>query len=369
MRSPSFAARPLYRGLRLSLVVWGFGYLLVALAMAVQGRASFPLALLSQAPLLALGVSLSLATYGVYLRARGSNSWLRWAGLALALPTAAAILCAVDLIYHYLVGEFLAPDWRVWARVFVAARVFTVLLLYFWTFCLAATLFWATDINDDARRHQARAAEQETATHRAEAAALRLQLNPHFLFNTLNAITSLVVTRRNDDAEEMIGQLADFLRVSISSAPDSMVRLAEEVATAEAYLRIEGVRFGPDRMRVGVDVPEALADALVPNFILQPLVENAVKHGVAPSAGPVAILVRATQTGRDLVLVVENQGGATVGDRAALPEGRGRVGGLGLLNIRQRLDMLYGERGALETIASDGRYRAAVRLPISREAI
>lgn len=367
MSPSSRQIREALHGLRLSVVVWGFGYLLVALAMSVQGRASFPLALLSQLPLFLVGITVAVLVHRVFVWGRGRRIAVRWASMTAALLCATVAITAVDLGYHYWLGQTIVPAWREWASLFVPPRVFSVALLYLWTLCLSSTLFWTTDINEAARRQEARAIEAESAAHRAEAAALRLQLNPHFLFNTLNAIASLVVTRRNKDAEEMISRLADFLRASLASEPDGLVRLTEEIATVEAYLKIESVRFG-DRMSVSIDMPETLAEALVPNFILQPLVENAVKHGVAGNAGATAIQVVAQREGQALSVRVMNQSDGPRRRSRPRAEPRPRSG-IGLANIRQRLEILYGAAGALMTEAGPRTHVATVLLPLIRQEI
>lgn len=367
MSPPLLPSRETLHGLRLSVVVWSFGYLLVALAMSVQGRASFLLALLSQLPLFVVGVAIAVLTHRVFVWGRGRNAVVRWATMTTALLCATVAITAVDLGYHYWLGQTIAPAWREWSSLFVPSRVFSVALLYLWTLCLSSTLFWTTDINEAARRHAARVVAAESAAHRAEAAALRLQLNPHFLFNTLNAVASLVVTRRNKDAEEMINRLADFLRASLASEPDGLVRLAEEIATVEAYLKIESVRFG-DRMTVSVDMPETLAEALVPNFILQPLVENAVKHGVATSAGATAIRVIAQHQAHGMSVQVMNQSDGP--RRPSHPQAETRPrSGIGLANIRQRLAVLYGASGGLMTEAGSQTHVATVLLPLIRQDI
>ncbi|MBE9603842.1 sensor histidine kinase [Acetobacteraceae bacterium H6797] len=183
-------------------------------------------------------------------------------------------------------------------------------------------------------------AEAREAMQQAQIAALRFQLNPHFLFNTLNAISSLVVSRRNAEAERMIGKLSEFLRVSLEADPNGEVTLDEELATIQAYLDIEAVRFG-DRLMLHVNCPPDLLDALVPSFVLQPLVENAVKYAVAPSRRPVTIRVRARREADALLLTVEDDGSPLAGGR---PKGGM---GLGLSNTRRRLAALYGEQGRL----------------------
>src|SRR5690606_13935264 len=136
-----------------------------------------------------------------------------------------------------------------------------------------------------------RGAEREAAGFRAaaqaaELRALRYQVNPHFLFNTLNSLSSLVMTDKKEEAERMIINLATFFRTSLTGDPTEDVPLYEEIRLQRLYLDIETVRF-PDRLKVEVDVPDPLRTACVPGLILQPIVENAVKYGVSRARRPV----------------------------------------------------------------------------------
>ncbi|QJU58031.1 histidine kinase [Sphingomonas sp. AP4-R1] len=209
-----------------------------------------------------------------------------------------------------------------------------------------------------------RSSEQRLDLARAEAAmaeartvALRLQLNPHFVFNTLNSISSLIVTRRYDDAEEMIERLAEFLRQSLEADPSGLVPLEEEFATAETYLDIEAVRFG-DRMAVDLHCPAPLARIAVPNYILQPLVENAVKYGVARSIRPVMVRVIAEAVEDRLCICVCDD--ARADPLAATPPGFG----IGAENIGQRLAARYGDAASLTTERGPDGYVATVSLPL-----
>ena len=178
-------------------------------------------------------------------------------------------------------------------------------------------------------------------------------------------MTGLVATRRNAQAQTMIAQLADFLRASLAADPEAEVRLSDELATAEAYLGIESTRFG-DRLTVSTEAPPELMDALVPNFILQPLVENAVKHGVAPHRARVQVVVRATASDDALTITTSNH--SKVG-RPGEPEGAPNGGlrcALGLTNVRQRLAVLYGDQARLETRVLDDGYASSVTLPLRR---
>jgi sensor histidine kinase YesM len=200
-------------------------------------------------------------------------------------------------------------------------------------------------------------AKAEAATAEAQTVALRLQLNPHFLFNTLNSISSLIVTRRADDAEEMIERLADFLRQSLQADPNGLVPLEDEFAMVETYLDIEAVRFG-DRLLVELDCPPSLAAVHVPNYILQPLAENAVKYGVARSTRPVCVRMSARTEGGDLIICIEDD--AVPADDALRPTGLG----VGIENVGQRLALHYGDRARITPVQSDDGFSATLIVPM-----
>ena len=338
-------------------VIWAFGYLLVDIFAALLGRTTLGLNFASSLPLFALGVGQTLLLDRARLRLQATGSVPRTLLLGLGILLATAIQTAGDLNYIAWLSLTLFPDWQSWALNFGRQRVFTVGLLYLWTFALALTVFWAGRSQLEAQASAARAAASDAATHRAEAAALRLQLNPHFLFNALNSISSLVTLDRKPEAEAMIDQLADFLRGSLASDPMADVTLASEIDTIDAYLSIEAVRFG-DRLDIDFEVPDSVMGAMVPNFILQPLVENAIKHGAASHTGPARVRISAARAGADLVLLVENScGGADV------PHSPQQRKGIGLAKIRQRLAISYGHKARLETGPTENGYSARIRMP------
>jgi hypothetical protein len=342
-----------------AIVLWGFGYLLVDIFAFLLGRSTLGLNLFSNLPLFLLGVLYTVLLDRLRQQLAETPFPVRAIVMAVAILAVTAVHTLTDVYWFRWIALNLIPDWRSWALNIGLQRLFTIGLLYLWTFCLALTLLWATRINSAAQLSAARASRAEAASHRAEAAALRLQLNPHFLFNTLNSISSLVTLDRKDDAEEMIGQLAEFLRASLVTDPMADVTLGEEIATIEAYLNIEAARFGA-RMNTEIDVPDELLDVKVPNFILQPLVENAIKHGVAASRSPTLICVTAEKHLELLVLGVINR---TDGGSERKP---GRSGtGIGLANIRQRLEISYGKAAKLETNALPDGFSAVIRMPLA----
>jgi two-component system, LytTR family, sensor kinase len=222
-----------------------------------------------------------------------------------------------------------------------------------------ASLFLSLRYAGEVRALERRSADLRAAAQHAELRALRYQVNPHFLFNTLNSLSSLVLTDQRERAERMILNLATFFRTSLSGDPTEDVSLAEEIALQRLYLDIEAVRF-PDRLRVEIDLPERLAGAQVPGLILQPLVENAVKHGVSRTTQPVTVRIAARERDGRLLLTVENRS-----EPATCPPGQPDGVGVGLRNVRDRLAARFGDEAQCVWRAPEpGRFEVELSLPI-----
>jgi signal transduction histidine kinase len=193
-------------------------------------------------------------------------------------------------------------------------------------------------------RSDLRASQLETQVAQARLGALKAQLQPHFLFNTLNAIVVLVRQQKGQQAEETLARFSDLLRAVLADMETQEVTLARELEYLKLYLSIEQVRFS-DRLRVDFDVDPELLDAAVPHMGLQPLVENAIRHGVGSRATPGVISIRAERNGDALHVIVRDDG---PGFRAPDPQGAQKSGmGLGLTNTRARLEQLYGAAAQL----------------------
>ncbi|WP_066798828.1 sensor histidine kinase [Sphingomonas soli] len=352
--------------LRLCAVVWVFGYILVELGAQVQGRTPYGVMFLAYLPLLALGIVQSVGLGLLLDHLESRPGWQRWGLMAIAGLVAGAVQTLADAAWLRMLARMLLPSLQAWALDFQPQRLLLVLILYTWTMFLSVALLWASRSADSARMNAARASAFEAAASRAEAAALRLQLNPHFLFNTLNGIASLVVRGRHDQAEEMIGRLADFLRSSLSSNPSALVPLDQELATIRAYLTIEEARFG-ERLQVDYAIDPELRRLEVPNFILQPLVENAIKHGAAQVRGAVTISIAARRGEGGALLSVVNRsghrGGAPLSSEQPVEAEVRR--GIGLTNTRLRLAGEYGQRAWLECRPLADGYRAEIGLPLN----
>jgi LytS/YehU family sensor histidine kinase len=203
-----------------------------------------------------------------------------------------------------------------------------------------------------------REGEHKRAAKNAELRSLRYQVNPHFLFNTLNSLSALVMSGRSEKAEQMIQTMSNFYRHSLAGDPTSDVPLADEIALQRHYLDIEAVRF-PERLRAEFDVPEDLEDACVPGMILQPLVENSVKYAVSATSSPVTIRISAREAGDKLILTVSDDG-------PGKPDGAGGTG-IGLANVRDRLAARFGPDAKVESGALPaGGYSTTLIIPVVR---
>ncbi len=186
----------------------------------------------------------------------------------------------------------------------------------------------------------------EALAHEAQLLMLRYQLNPHFLFNTLNAISTLILQRATEQANEMVTKLSKFLRYSLDHSPLDRVSLAHELESSQLYLDIEKVRFA-ERLQILMDVEEDVQSALVPTMLLQPIIENSIKHGISKSDHGGMISIRARKEGRRLVLEVTDDGPGLAKEHPS-QELLALSDGVGVSNIRNRLEEIYGQKHKLE---------------------
>ncbi len=209
------------------------------------------------------------------------------------------------------------------------------------------------------RERELAASQLEARLAEARLQVLRTQIHPHFLFNTLHAISTLM-HRDVDSAERMLARLSDLLRVALESEGAQQVALKDELELLERYLDIERIRFG-SRLTVAVDTDPDALDALVPHLILQPLVENAIRHGIAPRAGPGWIGVRTELKDHSVWITIEDDGPGL--DVARVTDGSGQ-GGVGLANSRARLQHLYGEAQEFRLGTSEaGGLQISIKIP------
>ena len=230
---------------------------------------------------------------------------------------------------------------------------------YFLLLAWASTYF-ALLAGVQARSAQAREEQFRSAAKAAELRSLRYQVNPHFLFNTLNSLSALVMTGRADRAEKMIQTISRFYRHSLATEPTADVALRYEFDLQKLYLDIEAVRF-PTRLVTVFDLPADLEEARVPGMILQPLVENSVKYAVSPVSRKVTITVAAREEFERLVLTISDDG-------PGVPQGTTHGFGIGLANVRDRLEARFGPDIGFSSAPVPSGYRTEIRIPLSRPA-
>jgi LytS/YehU family sensor histidine kinase len=222
------------------------------------------------------------------------------------------------------------------------------------------SLYLALLAGEQARTAERREGAFRRAAKAAELRSLRYQVNPHFLFNTLNSLSALVLTGRTQQAETMIQTISTFYRRSLADDPTTDVPLSKEFDLQRLYLDIEAARF-PDRLVAMFELPAELADAKVPGMILQPVVENSVKHALAPSSGKVTIKVSAREEYDRLVVTVSDNGKRLA---SAAPPRPGY--GIGLANVRERLEARFGDQASIVSGPTGSGYATHIRIPLLR---
>ncbi len=270
---------------------------------------------------------------------------------------------------HAVAAVFSATVWTLVGRILATAlsavpafealeghyRVQTPLLMGIGAllFILAVAGHYLLNTIETSREAERRALEMKVLAREAELRALRAQIDPHFLFNSLNSISALTAI---DPAASrtMCQMLADFLRQSIDLGGQSNITLEEELGLASSFLSIEQVRLG-SRLKIRKDIDAASQACLVPPLLLQPLMENAIRHGIAQMVEGGEIGISAVRPGERLSIVVENPCDP---DRV-----KGNGSGIGLANVRARLDTIFGADAWLEVEAGEGRFRVVVSLP------
>ncbi|MHB1056312.1 MAG: sensor histidine kinase [Rhodanobacter sp.] len=301
---------------------------------------------LRRIPECVIGALLCLGIGRVLTGMRGKPA-RRIAVVAIAAVLGATVVhaCVNELAFYVIAPRWGDAKWE---------DIPGVVMSDFWVFAAWVLLYFALAA-DAARRdrevHLARASEQATdARHQL----LVQQINPHFLFNALNTVYALVLENDNARARRSLLALSSFLRRSLESGAPLNVPLSRELASVRDYLEIEMTRFG-ERLRLVEEVPTALLDRIVPNLILQPLVENCVKHGLRDHADAVTIALSAAAEGDAMILCVENDGPVA---------GESVRHGVGLDHVAQRLRLLYGDRGGMEAgPRPGGGYVVRIRLP------
>ncbi|MGH7470503.1 MAG: sensor histidine kinase [Longimicrobiales bacterium] len=286
-----------------------------------------------------------------------SGSILLHSIFAVILSAAHAVLTFVATTE--LIAPMRGPSGPVTFSQFIRKPFPVELFTGFYKYWLIVLIYWALDYSRKYRQREVQTAQLQTQLAQAQLQALKMQLHPHFLFNTLHSVSMLNFTDV-DAANRMLVQLSDLLRLTLENSGAQEVRLRQELDFLRRYLEIEQTRFH-DRLSVQIDADPKLLDAYLPNLILQPIVENAIRHGVGKLARPGRVRVRALRHGNELVLEVYDDG-------AGLPEGwqLEQDAGLGLSNTLARLQQMYGERQRFELVAQEsGGVVVRITIPLS----
>lgn len=278
-----------------------------------------------------------------------------------AAATHLALGSGLGVLHILLLSSFgfMTPDWRehatalqIWTRLFNINRFGIEVLLY--GFVLGITGVIRYQIR--AQRDALKSAELQKQLSAAHLRALQMQMEPHFLFNTLNAITTLVELGRQKEAAEMLSHLNALLKTTLQRNTPEKIPLSQELEMMENYLAIEQVRFA-DRLRIEIKVEPGALDGLVPCFLLQPIVENAIRHGIAKCENSGTVEASARRDGATLRLLVRDSG---PGIQTASPNGHG----IGLRNIRERLAHFYQDDYVMQAQpAKNGGFEVAIAIP------
>lgn len=341
--------------LLLSAVLWVFVVLLTSMLTIMAGYVHTPGEYGTLVFGTVTGVMVAWLLFMIFQAMAGRPAWLALGVIVPAVIAAGVVQMAADYSGQFIIHAFAEttmPDYSPPAMAKVA-------LVYVSIYATNAALFWVTFSNRRLREQQFLLVEQETAALRSELRVLRLQLNPHFMFNALSALSSLILSGRNADADRMTQNLSEFLRAAIDIDAGQDISLAEELSVLDAYLAVESVRFG-DKLVLDVDCAPEVEGALVPNLLLQPLVENAMKYAVQPSMGPVTVQITARQLNDRLILSVTD-GGAILPRLGALPASGG---GVGLSAVRARVALRFGETASVQAGPTGSGFSARIDIPL-----
>lgn len=341
--------------------IWG----LMGLYMTSMDLVMYPSAAMAQMLLLNLLQNATWGLLGLFLlwlanrrpiESFGWSSWRIWSLHLLASMAVAALGLFIAFFISIWVqwGELKDPlNFAMFSKGLLRfyRAYFHTNLLFMWAVIAS---FHGLRIYRKFKTRELEAARLETRFAEAQNLALRMQLQPHFLFNTLNSISALVHSNP-DGADEMITRLGDFLRATLEAPQEQWVTLRRELAFIKDYLAIEEIRF-QDRLRVHLDVPVELMECRVPSLLLQPLVENALKHGLADRPQGGTLQLRARLDSGCLVLAIQDDGEGYVPGRE----------GVGLVNVRSRLGLLYKGQARLDLLGGVGRGTLVeLRLPLA----
>jgi two-component system LytT family sensor kinase len=359
-------------GIALNSIIgfWLLNYALTTLRAWALQYPDFGAMLERRALVTLAGCAITLLIYFALKLTRNAGLNVKAAVAAVLCLPASLLLSGVNYYSFYIyrplasvASELESMKAMHWGPVEMAARsIVETSMSWYFLFAAWAAFYVAMSYARQLRFADRHAAMLAREAQEAQLRALRYQINPHFLFNTLNSLSSLILSQRTDVAERMLMNLSTFFRATLSADPTADVSLAEEIKLQRLYLDIEQIRF-PDRLGVEIDVPDNLQSARVPVLILQPIVENAVKYGVAKSRGPVCVRISAYEEAGRLHIKVKDDGEVA----AEEADGDGDSTGVGLRNVCDRLVARYDNRaGCMHGPDPDGGYTVHLYMPVVR---
>ncbi|CAH0498335.1 sensor histidine kinase [Novosphingobium sp. CECT 9465] len=340
---------------RLQFLGWGGAMLLRAVSSIANAQPWSFLVIVVIATI--TGFSISLIMSVIYRAVMNRRPIVTWGVTALVLPLSVGLYAFID---SWVISLYRQGGDASFAQLFVGVFYLDLTLLISWTGLYYAINFFlqVEEQNDQLMRLEAQATS-------AQLAMLRYQLNPHFLFNTLNSISTLVLLKQTEPANAMLSRLSSFLRYTLVNEPTARVTVAQEIETLKLYLDIELMRF-EERLRTEFRIEDAARNALMPSLLLQPLVENAIKYAVSPLEYGAEITIEAQLVGSMLRVTVSDTGpGLQPGTDPSTVFGVSSDStGIGLANIRDRLAQAYGENQRFDiSNRAEGGFQVVLELP------
>ncbi len=348
---------------RLQAVGWSGAMLLRAISSLANAQPLTFLVLVLIATITGFSISLILSV--IYRQLITRRPVITWGVTGLVLPFAVALYAFIDA---WVVGLYRPDSETGFTKLFIGVFYYDLTLLGAWS-----ALYYAINFFLQIEEQNDQLIRLENQATSAQLAMLRYQLNPHFLFNTLNSISTLVLLKQTEPANAMLSRLSSFLRYTLVNQPSGRVTVAQEVETLKLYLDIERMRF-EERLRTSFRIDPASEAALLPSLLLQPLVENAIKYAVSTQEAGAEITISTQLVGQNLRIIVSDTGPGLQNDgpdnrlTGVTFDGGEQVStGVGLANIRDRLAQAYGAEHRFETMEPlEGGFAVLIEIPFDR---
>lgn len=346
---------------RLQFAGWGGAMLLRAMSAVANDQSLAFLVLVLIATITGFSISLVLAV--AYRQLISQRPLVTWGVTALVLPFAVGLHAFIDA---WVISLYRSESEASFAQLFIGVFYLDATLLGAWS-----ALYYAINFFLQVEEQNDQLIRLENQATSAQLAMLRYQLNPHFLFNTLNSISTLVLLKQSEPANAMLSRLSSFLRYTLINEPSARVTVEQEVETLKLYLDIERMRF-EERLRTTFRIDPATQRGLLPSLLLQPLVENAIKYAVTPQESGAEITIAAQLVGGEMLRITVSDTGPGLKSKVTdnrlsgmtYDGGEPVSTGVGLSNIRDRLSQAYGEKHRFETIEpQQGGFAVLIEIP------